>query len=132
MKILVISRLIFGTACGPLLAASVALPLPLIFHNHDIMSSIFIHFFPGALVYIFRWRYNELLDLDLDVEQIEEDVRTSFWPSSQVPFTLSIFGLMVIQYMCWFVLYSIWQLSHGIKMGARQKFDTCFHANMRD
>ncbi len=134
----VIWRLIFGTACGPLLAATLVMPLPLIFHNNDVMSSIFIHFFPAATAYIFRWNYEAIVNdwkIKVYAPQIInlfEMQGESFWPSSDVPFTLSIFGLMFIQYMTWFILYSTWQLLHGIKLGAGQKFDTCFHANMRD
>jgi len=148
MSRVIIWRIIFGTACGPLLAAALVLPLPLVFHNNDVMSSIFIHYFPCAVTYIFRWgadivaenwRFASLPPALIELHKMDG---SSFWPrGDEVPFTMSIFGLMFIQYMIWFVLYSTWQLLYGIDMTRKVsrktgkpggKYDTCFHANMRD
>jgi hypothetical protein len=150
--------IMFGTACGPLLAATFVLPLPLLFHNHDIMSSIFIHFFPPILLYILRWESDVMYETWPFLQRID-NIDLSFWPINE--FLDSVFGDMIIQYFCWFTPYIIWQVTVGIDLARsplkrrrnkrmplpstrtdtqrsplslpqQAKYDTCFHANLRD
>lgn len=137
-----ICMMLFGTACGPLLAATMVLPLPLLFHSVDIMSSIFIHFFPPALMYIHRWRNEDLVEAWDFLLDIRFNLQMkSFWPiHSFSDATLSLFNIMMCQYFTWFVLYCIWQITIGIDMPRKHRqrsnapavYDTSFHANMRD
>ena len=105
--------IMFGTACGPLLAATFVLPLPLLFHNHDIMSSIFIHFFPPTLLYILRWQ-SDVMYVAWPILQKTDNFDLYFWPENE--FFGSVFGNMVVQYFCWFIPYIIWQMTVGIDL----------------
>ncbi|XP_033757228.1 uncharacterized membrane protein YGR149W-like [Pecten maximus] len=46
---------VFGIANGPLLWAMVVYRNSLVFHNHDKVSSSFIHILPGILSFVIRW-----------------------------------------------------------------------------
>lgn len=46
---------VFGIANGPLLWAMVVYRNSLVFHNHDKVTSTFIHIIPGLLSFVIRW-----------------------------------------------------------------------------
>jgi hypothetical protein len=133
----------YGTACGPLTAATALLPfVSVLFHNRDTMTSFFIHFFPPLLFYAMRWEKDVIkqawpntFDLDYDIE---------FWPNNG-SFTNCVFGNTIICYLIWYVPYIIWQLTIGLDLPrtTRHKkqsdgtptptiYDTVYHSTMRN
>jgi len=123
----------FGVSCGPLLAADLAMPwIALIFHDVSSMTSLFIHIYPPLLLYSFRWRADEVKEAWPNTFRLDYDV--DFFPApGEVPFVQSIFGGSIILYLAWFVPYMIWLLSVGLALPQNGgKFDTVFHANMRN
>lgn len=129
--------LAFGISCGPLFGALLVTPLPLVFHNNEIMASLFIHFFPPLQLYILRWNSSVMKEVWPTFWYDDYDF-LNFWPKGS--FTGSVFGNSLIFYFAWAVPYMIWQLLIGIDLpkehSRRQhrppKWDTVFHFNMRD
>jgi len=126
----------YGVSCGPLLGANLALPfVALIFHDVSSMTSLFIHIYPPLLLYIMRWKAEEVVDAWPNTFQLDYDV--NFFPSADdyygSSFVQSIFGATTILYFMWFIPYTIWQLLFGLNLPKNNgKFDTVFHANMRN
>jgi len=134
----------YGTACGPLFAATAVLPfISLIFHDMNSMTSVFIHFFPPLLFYILRWRSEEVLAAWPNAFSLDYTNDIQFWPEDS--FTGNVFGNTIIGYLMWYIPYCVWIyfIGHDLPREVRMKklkngspapttFDTVFHANHRN
>lgn len=134
-------NLAFGVACGPLFGALIVTPLPLLFHNNEIMASVFIHFFPPLQLYILRWNSAVMKEVWPTFWFPDYDF-LNFWPRHG--FLGSVFGNSIIFYFAWAIPYSIFQLCIGLdlpRQNRRRKdsagrprpptYDTVYHFNMR-
>jgi hypothetical protein len=132
----------YGTAIGPMIAATAFLPfISLVFHHLESMTSVFIHFYPPLLFYILRWKKDAVKEAWPNSFDLDYDI--AFWP--QGSFTGCVFGNTIIFYLIWLVPYFLWQLFIGLDLPrahrrtklangkpAPAKYDTVFHANMRN
>jgi len=141
---------VLGTSCGPLLAATAALPyIALLFHDIDTMTGLFIHIFPPMEAYTLRWHSNEIRAAWPSVFHLDYLDEVHFFPlegnfiSKAKTMLGSIAGNTLILYSVWFLLYAAWMLYIGIDLPRKDrwipgtsrkmipKYDTCFHSFMR-
>jgi len=123
----------YGVSCGPLLGANIALPfVALIFHDVSSMTCVFIHIYPPLLLYVMRWKAEDITAAWPNTFELDYDV--NFFPSAEgSSFVQSVFGATTIMYFMWFIPYTTWQLLVGLNLPKNEgKYDTVFHANMRN
>jgi len=135
----------YGICCGPLLGATAVLPfVALIFHDVTTMTSLFIHIFPPVLVYVLRWRSDEVTEAWPNSFYLNHEV--VFFPggANGTSFFDSVFGNALSFYLLWFVFYTVWQVFIGLDLPRSQRhkrrsdgkralavYDTVFHSTMR-
>jgi len=124
----------FGVSCGPLMMANMTLPfIALVFHDVASMTSTFIHIYPPLLLYVFRWRAEDVKEAWPNTFRLDYDDDFDFFPGGGVSFLESIFGGSLLLYFAWFIPYILWLLFIGLDLPKDNgRFDTVFHANMRN
>mmetsp|Transcript_98376 Transcript_98376/g.205171 ORF Transcript_98376/g.205171 Transcript_98376/m.205171 type:complete len:363 (-) Transcript_98376:145-1233(-) len=121
-----IQRVLFGAAWGicngPLLMAAGALGNALIFHDFDNTASVIIHLLPSLVMFAVGWH---------------SEAVAATWPNFFVEIDLSsldpwfdVYFPATAGYTIWWVLYTIWLLTVGMKLPAKG-WDTIFHDTMR-
>lgn len=143
---------VLGVGCGPLLGATATMPfVAVVFHDHLLMTSLFIHLTPPMLVYTFQWHSDEILEAWPTFFKLDMVDRVVFFPE-QGPLFLPGQGLGTVAgnatalYFLWWIPYvawmSVWGLDLTRKVRRRKsrdglplptsKYDTAFHCVLRD
>ncbi|CAD7970400.1 unnamed protein product [Amoebophrya sp. A25] len=114
---------IFGTACGPLGWATLALQNALVFHSIDQMITTFIHIFPPLLCYTLRWKTEAILAAHPGVFHLGYIAELDIWYDIVFP--------SIVLYWLWWVCYTPFLIFYGVNLPKRRKLDTVFHSLMR-
>ncbi|KAL3907049.1 MAG: hypothetical protein SGILL_009030 [Bacillariaceae sp.] len=137
----------FGTFCGPVFLASMALPfVAFLFHDVNTMANLIIHLMPSMAMYTLRWNAKVLHDtyptfFNLQYLHDTEAEELYYWNGFGNP-SVARNGLAV--YFCWWIPYTLWMLLGGglqiprtskadnpTPSTKRRKYDTVFHSLWR-
>jgi Protein of unknown function (DUF2838) len=142
---------VLGVGCGSLLCATAAMPfVAMVFHDHKMMTSLFIHLTPSMLVYTFQWHADEIVQAWPNFFQL--DVQVTFFPPDKGPFFWPGQGLGTVAgnatalYFLWFLPYTAWMCAYGLDLTRKNRrrkgndglplptspYDTAFHCIFRD
>ena len=139
-----------GSACGPLLGATVILPfVAFLFHDVRTMTNLFIHILPPIVAYTFLWHGNDIHDAWPNIFWLNYLDDVQFFPDSGplfVPFTGlgTLAGNGIALYFCWFIPYVLWMILIGMDLPRSKRrtlgkdgkplpprYDTVFHSTVR-
>jgi hypothetical protein len=107
------SRCFFAIANGPLIMGLLVNKDPLIFHDLQKVSSVFIHLNPALVTYTVRWMVApEIAILPIHILKDAED-------QESVNLLTDMFVYPLILYGIWWTLYGFWLISIGHKLPDR-------------
>lgn len=138
----------YGVACGPLFGAAVLLPfVAALFHDFRIMTDMFIHVLPLAILYTAKWHTTEIQQAYPSIVDLSYMDHIKFFPQGRffiLPCTYlgTVAGNTLALYVVWFVPYVIFMTLIGIKLPRKNrtdkngvlvvpKYDTVFHSTVR-
>ena len=140
---------IYGISCGPLLGATILLPfVAVVFHDYMIMTGLFIHILPPAVMYTLHWYYQDIHNAWPKLFQLSYMEDIQFFPDQGIlfiPFTGlgTVAGNTIAFYFLWFIPYVIWMHLIGLDLPRKNRkskdgtivapmYDTVFHATVRN
>jgi len=116
---LMLGRAFFTLANGPLGLSVIILNNCVVFHDIALMAAFFIHFTPALVSWTFRWHLGQE-GCDGTSDDVTLGCVFSVHNNDSVGDQMkSLYGLPILIYMCWWLVYTLWLCSFGYDMPNR-------------